>query len=444
MPPGIADSVIYCAPDDGPFGPGWHQVAGNGTIAEATTNTMFGYRVMQITPAPGPILAPDTVKVDSMPMPFLEADTAGLVAAIRRDGTQAAAALKFFWWDGAAWSATVVTLPSLSTSWQIISAQAVAPAGTTEICVQISATLASGETGAIYWAVQQGEQASTAVNLAADSVTASAIAAGAVQVPHLNLQTSGANPIIIRDQSDGSDQALLYAAGADNLVVEGANSGRASIQLRTYAGATSLALQDTNGLVVTVPSNKNVQFTTPGTGGAIFTGPLTVQSIKETRGASPPGSPSTGDRHYFSTPGLWGKWDGARWLSEWEFAVGDWQYYVGAQVGVELTATQEYRNTELRDDYAHWLTRWRVRWYVSTTNNGTNNYTIALRSFPTTGTTLASVSTGAGAANTFTPVTVTNFTQPALGEGIQQYVTKVLAPGGLRFASKLFARLVLA
>lgn len=164
------------------------------------------------------------------------------------------------WDDGSdtwALTASTLTITAPTTTW---------PAGYTEQQV----TAPSG--------AKFGRLKYSVAFAAALTVLLSAPAPTQAQTPsNLYLGTSGAQPIIIRDQTDGSAQASLYAAGSANLIIEGANSGRAILDFRTYGAATELQLNDSGTSLMQV-SNTNIQLTTSGTGKTLIVGKAEVQS----------------------------------------------------------------------------------------------------------------------------------------------------------------------
>lgn len=82
------------------------------------------------------------------------------------------------------------------------------------------------------------------------------------------------------------------------------------------------------------------------------------------------------------------------------------------------------------------LVAWYCSVFVSTTNNGTNFWTLTLVN--TAGTTLASLSTSAISANTWTRLSTTSFTQPATTNvDLAIIATATLSPGSIIIAPTL-------
>lgn len=84
---------------------------------------------------------------------------------------------------------------------------------------------------------------------------------------------------------------------------------------------------------------------------------------------------------------------------------------------------------EMAQPWAVNLLAWSCAVFVTTTNNGTNFWTLDIRESQT-GTVLATLSTAAIAANTFTRLRTTTITQPsAANASISLVATPTLAPG---------------
>lgn len=170
-------------------------------------------------------------------------------------------------------------------------------------------------------------------------------------------------------------------------------------------------------------------------------------SIRQTIGSSNPASPATGQRHYRTDLHLWIFWDGSRWLTEQTQRIDGWLYYPGsaAVVGNEIsTSIGELLASALRSDYAFRAERAELYGFVGT-NNGTNYWTIELRTFTglATMTTFSTAGWTGGQWNRSSAVTSFS-NHPSTGDyGMEIVVTKVNAPGNLRFYFNITGRLVI-
>lgn len=160
-------------------------------------------------------------------------------------------------------------------------------------------------------------------------------------------------------------------------------------------------------------------------------------------GAAFPGSPLTNELFYRTDRNILYFYDGTRWLSEELFTEQFMMNFVGGLfTGAGSTRIQiapVWANT-----YDVWLVDWRFTTYVATTNNGSNNWTIALSKTDGTSTTnIVTPTTSADAADNYvTHVSTIGALLGTANDMLALDVTKNSAPGGLYVSAMVTYRLV--
>lgn len=170
--------------------------------------------------------------------------------------------------------------------------------------------------------------------------------------------------------------------------------------------------------------------------------PLAVTSM--------PGTPTTGVPVWRSDTAMWAYHDGTRWLSATLYhmplagpfdgsataAANGWPFQA-------VAGTIISRASLWHTDFAIYLVSFYGDTYVSTTNNGTNFWTIAL-SGAVTGTAYGNFTTAADTANTQTGHAATlNVVAGATERGLLVNGTKTLAPGNIYAPLGVTYRLIL-
>lgn len=160
-------------------------------------------------------------------------------------------------------------------------------------------------------------------------------------------------------------------------------------------------------------------------------------------GTAFPGSPTADDLFYRTDRNLIYFYDGTRWLTihEYDMGVG----HVSAAGAFAATATAGRH--PVRQDFGIYLTRWAVVSFVSTTNNGTNFWTVELqrRDTSNTGTAIDSFSTGTGpdAADTWVNHDqVIDAVLDSSARELQVVWTKTLNPGTILAPGTILYRLI--
>lgn len=156
-------------------------------------------------------------------------------------------------------------------------------------------------------------------------------------------------------------------------------------------------------------------------------------------GTSFPASPATGLMLFRTDLGWWAYYDGTRWLTAHE--------YTTALPFADYSASDSFANWQrFRTDYNLYVTRVAMTTRVSTTNNGTNFWTIAIEGQNqgfSGGTTIYQPDTSADTAGTFTSHEATaNVVLTSLVH-FNLSVQKTLAPGTLRISWAVYYRLIL-
>lgn len=158
-------------------------------------------------------------------------------------------------------------------------------------------------------------------------------------------------------------------------------------------------------------------------------------------GTSFPGSPTTNDLFYRTDRSLLYFYDGTQWLTVQQYEVG-----IGGQQNVYPSATAvSYIWWPVRQDYGIYLERWVCTTFVSTTNNGSNNWTILLDRFSTTNslTNIASFSTSADtASNWISHSQAINAVLDSSARAIRVASNKTGNPGTVYALSTLVYRLI--
>ena len=119
---------------------------------------------------------------------------------------------------------------------------------------------------------------------------------------------------------------------------------------------------------------------------------------KYSEGTSQPGSPSTNDKFYRTDLNLLTYYDGTRWLTVTKYP----HYFsmLDAAVNTGITATQHAARgmVPLKGIRGIWVEEFQAATFVSTTNNGTNFWTVALvrQDLDAASNTVASFTTGSG------------------------------------------------
>lgn len=158
-------------------------------------------------------------------------------------------------------------------------------------------------------------------------------------------------------------------------------------------------------------------------------------------GTSFPGSPATNDLFYRTDRHLLYFYDGTQWLTvqQYEVGIGGQQNVYPVAAGVSMVWWP------VRQDYGIYLERWVCTTFVSTTNNGSNNWTILLDRFSTTNlqTNITSFSTSADtASNWISHSQVINAVLNSSARAIRVGSNKIGSPGTMYALSTLVYRLI--
>lgn len=163
------------------------------------------------------------------------------------------------------------------------------------------------------------------------------------------------------------------------------------------------------------------------------------------KGTTFPSGPQTYDRFLRTDRGIEYFYDGTRWLSLQEYDFGAGQQVSAGATGITASPSTVVR-WAVRSDYELWLTRWVVHSRVLTTNNGSNNWTVALtyQVANATATTITSFGTSADTAGNLTNHDqAINAALNTSAEGVSTTVTiNAGAPGGIFAPSQLLYRLI--
>lgn len=227
--------------------------------------------------------------------------------------------------------------------------------------------------------------------------------------------------------SSGTSTGLVWApAGTPTLPVttKGDLLGFSTVAARIPVG--------TNGQVLTADSTQatGVKWTAGGGSGGIPSG------------TSNPGSPSTNDLFFRTDLGYLIYYTGTQWLTMEE-------YSITGSPGQPFPASAS--NTQLaffptRSDYQYFLTRMSLSTFVTTTNNGSNYWTINFVRYTATAvpTTISSVTTSADTVTTMTPHDMV-INAPLNTAGIYTALIpiKTGSPGSLYSPFNLFVRLII-
>lgn len=165
-------------------------------------------------------------------------------------------------------------------------------------------------------------------------------------------------------------------------------------------------------------------------------------------GSSFPSSPATGRTFFRTDLGFECYYDGTRWLTVHEYSLA----LAGGNTLntlLDFSASDSFAYVmRLRTDYAPYFTRCAITTRVSTTNNGTNNWTVGIDLYNLSfgaGTTIYTFSTGT------TPDTAGIYTDhegnastpaPSNRTHLALSVQKTLTPGVLRVLPTIYYRLI--
>jgi hypothetical protein len=164
-------------------------------------------------------------------------------------------------------------------------------------------------------------------------------------------------------------------------------------------------------------------------------------------GTAFPSSPATGARFFRTDLGLECYYDGTRWLTMHEYALGN---FGGNTLNTlaDFTASDSFAFLwRLRTQYAPYFTRVAVTTRVSTTNNATNFWTIGFDCYNISfgaGTTIYTFSTAADTVTAYTDHEGAPSTPaPANNTHLALSIQKTLTPGALRILFQAYYRLII-
>lgn len=258
------------------------------------------------------------------------------------------------------------------------------------------------------------------------------------------------------------------AIGSNNpfpsvLILEGsAPSSPSAGNQRLYVDSSDhvLKLKNSSGTVSTLPVNPMTTAQDVIVGGASGApGRLAIGAagaslgvlnsvVAYNSGTSMPGSKATGDRYWRTDLGLEAYWDGAQWLT-----VNKYHMVIPAAAGSDVSSSSSsayFRAPLWNAVYDLYLIDYYAMTFVSTTNDGTNKWTLTLskesKAAAYTQTTIVSFSTGT------TPDTATQFIVHTVAINalvgtssgtLTVGVTKVAAPGNMTSSHAVTYRVVL-
>ncbi len=161
-------------------------------------------------------------------------------------------------------------------------------------------------------------------------------------------------------------------------------------------------------------------------------------ATRTTYGSAFPGSPYTNEPFMRTDLGLWCYYDGTRWLTAHEYTLNF------AEATVSATANGTI--TWIGDTLQPYFSRIEARTYVDTTNDGSNYWTLAVRSIllDNTVTTVTTFNTSGDAADTYVDNSEdADTTVPAnYGGAYIRYVTTG-TPGDLTYSITARYRLII-
>lgn len=190
------------------------------------------------------------------------------------------------------------------------------------------------------------------------------------------LVATGSNSAIWRDAiSFGSNTNDVSSVGtmgasASNSRADHVHRGVGSISHSSNTFYGGVTLSAGANVSITSPSDGNLQIASSGAGGGGGDNPVTW-----TAGTSMPGAPATNERITRTDLGMDFFYDGSRWLSVQLFT--EHATYYGSSISASGTIIG--RAAAWGNDFDLWLVDLLGAVYVSTTNNGSNYWTVNLK-----------------------------------------------------------------
>lgn len=235
--------------------------------------------------------------------------------------------------------------------------------------------------------------------------------------------TPSAASVVVYSKADG----LMYSkddAGVETLMSSGAASG---------AVATDAIWDAAGDLAVGSGANTAARLAAGAAGGVLAMG---NSAVIWNAGTSFPASKATNDRYWRTDLDLEFYWDGTQWLSTTLYREPIVMPDTGTITNALTVNSSIGRFTPWAATFDLWLVAMYTTTFVSTTNNGTNFWTIALKKYQSdfaTNVTAASRSTSADAASTVikAETAIGALWVPATYPIGQIEATKTLTPGSL-------------
>jgi len=161
--------------------------------------------------------------------------------------------------------------------------------------------------------------------------------------------------------------------------------------------------------------------------------------IRGGEGTSFPGSPSTGDRFFRTDLGWSCFYDGTRWLTDFELS-----HFFPYASGFAVDGDSG-NGSRIRGDYAIYVTRVSVSTYITGTNNGSNYWTVTLKTLHL-GVGVAQFRAFNSSADTHDVFTdhdsAADTPNPAYSYGMAIYYAKVGSPGTFSYSANVCYRLI--